>query len=174
LPEAELYRRSAGRSPYEMTKDADRFPVERILDAAELVGRGPEKLEQLKRALKDPESGVRYWAAVGLTVLGKDAAPAAEALLAAIEDPCPNVRFAAAEALCNLNGDEKAVPVLGAGLEHEDRWVRLAAAMSLVAVGQDAWRAVPAMREAVEDKTKHQASLYIRWALKHALSRLQP
>ena len=126
-----------------------------------------------KPILKDAESGVRYWAAVGLAVLGTDAAPAAKALVAALEDPCPNVRFAAAEALCKLDAAEKAVPVLGAGLTHEDRWVRLAAAMSLVAVGQDARRAVPAMREAIEDKAKHQASLYIRWALTYALARLE-
>jgi uncharacterized sulfatase len=172
LPEAEMHLRSAGRPPYEMARDRERFPQERILEAADLVGRGPAALADLTAHLDDADSAVRYWAAVGMAALGPSAKPATGALKTALRDPAPNVRLAAAEALCNLGSEKEAVPVIVEGLEHEDGWVRLCAAITTVAVGRKAAAAIPQIRSTMADERKHQATLYVQWALKHALEKL--
>ena len=122
--------------------------------------------------LTDPDSAVRFWAAVGLATLGSEAGPATENLVRALEDPAPSVRLAAAEALCQLGRQEEALPVIVDGLGHESGWVRLHAAIVLVAVGDKARAAVPQIREAINDQREGQVALYIRWALSHALEQL--
>ena len=172
LPEAEMHLRSHGRSPYTMARDADKFPQQRIFEAADLVGRGPATVSKLTARLSDPDSAVRYWAVVGLTALDQEAQPATEPLMRALGDPAPNVRLAAAEILCKLGRQHDAVPVIVEGLEHENGWVRLHAAIVAVAVGQKAQAAVPQIKAAINDQRQHQATLYIRWALTHALAAL--
>ncbi|MFH1267456.1 MAG: sulfatase-like hydrolase/transferase [Planctomycetota bacterium] len=172
LQEAEMYFRSEGLPPYEMTRNAARFPQTRILEAADLVGRGVAARDKLIAMLADPDSAVRYWAVVGLTVLGPAGEPAVESLMRLLGDPAPNVRLAAAEALSKLDREAQALPVIVEGLKHEEGWVRLHAAIVLVAIGEKARAAVPKMKTAAADARKHQATLYIRWALQHALDNL--
>ena len=169
LPEAEMYLRSGGLPPYEMVRDPGKYPQERIIEAAELVGRGPAALPKLAAMLADDDSTVRYWGAVGLVALGTDAEPAADALAEALGDPAPNVRLAAAEALANLGREAVAVPVLVEGLQSDDGWVRLHAAIVLAAIGPRARPALPQINQAMRDQRKGQATLYVRWALGHAL-----
>lgn len=147
LPEDEMIRRAEGGSPAEMPRAS--YPIERILDAAELVGRGPEHLNKLQALLGDGDSAVRYWAAVGLTALGVRAKPASEALRKALQDPAPSVRIAAAEALAGLGAEAEAVPVLSACLLDADPRVALQAAIALWYLGEKARPAVGAMREAL-------------------------
>jgi hypothetical protein len=172
LPEAEMYLRSEGLPPYEMVRMPGKFPQERILQAADLVGRGAGSRSKLVALLSDADRAVRYWAAVGLTALGPDAAPARGALFQRLSDPAPNVRLAAAEALCRLGHEKEAVPVIAEGLKHEDDWVRLHAAVVLAAVGEKARAAVPDMKQAINEGRKHQATPYVRWALDRALQQL--
>lgn len=172
LPEAEMYRRCGELTPYEIARKADRFPVQRILAAAELVGRGVGSLGTLEAMLGDSDSAVRYWAAVGLVALGPDARPASGALVQALSDPAPNVRLAAAEALCNLGHEQDALPVLVEGLEDDDGWVRLHAAIVLQHIGQPARGVLPQIKKALDEERKHQATLYIHWALSHVLEDL--
>ncbi|NQT82618.1 sulfatase, partial [bacterium] len=60
LPEAEMHIRAEGRAPYEMAREPGKYPQERILAAAEFVGKGPENLPKLIGILKDSDSAVRY------------------------------------------------------------------------------------------------------------------
>jgi uncharacterized sulfatase len=54
----------------------------------------------LRKELSDPDSGARYWAAVGVLVRGQPAVEAAaRELRAALRDESPSVRIPAAEAL---------------------------------------------------------------------------
>jgi len=165
LPEAEMYRRSGGLTPYEMARRADLFPVQRILKAADLVGRGPGVRDELEALLGDSDAAIRYWAAVGLAALGPDARPASGALRQVLSDPSPNVRLAAAEALCNLGREAEALPVLVEGLQHDDGWVRLHAAIALQYIGDRARAVLPQINAAMQDERKHQAATYTRWAL---------
>ena len=76
-----------------------------------MVGAGPNRRDRMVKALGDSDSGVRYWAAIALTALRPQAAPAAGALKRALDEPSPNVRFAAAGALCKLKkGTVTAMP----------------------------------------------------------------
>ena len=135
LPEAEIYTRSEGTTPYEMAKLDQKFPVARILGAAELVGKGPQHQDELVQLLADSDSAVRYWAAVGLLAMGSQAKPSEAVLLKASADSSPCVRIAAAEALCAIGQETKALPVLIAALHHDDGWVRFQAAVVLGKIG---------------------------------------
>jgi uncharacterized sulfatase len=79
--------------------------------------RDPGTMEQLRRGLKDPDSGVRYWATQGVLIRGREAVKAAEAdMRNALGDESPTVRVIAARALGQF-GDEAdvraALKVLG-------------------------------------------------------------
>ncbi len=172
LPEAEMHLRSRGRTPYDLARDPQAFPQARLLEAAGLVGIGPETRPQLTALLADPDGAVRYWAAVGLTALGPESQPAAEALAPRLDDASPSARLAAAEALCNVGRASEALPAIVETLDHESGWVRLQAAIVLAALGEKARPAAPEMRAAIDANSRGEASLYIRWALAHSLDRL--
>ncbi len=166
LPEPELVRRAAGKPPYNLARQAGAPPLGRILDAAELVGRGSEKLSDLEKALADADPGVRYWGAVGMVALGIGAKPAREALRANLTDDSAAVRTAAAEALCHLGDEGEAVPVLTELARSTNGYVALHAAISLAYIGRKAAPAVGALEEAVErggEPAEH--FRYLGWAL---------
>lgn len=166
LPEPELVRRSAGESPYDMARRPDAYPLERIIDTAELTGKGPGELPKLEQALSDPDPAVRYWGAVGLNALGFGAAPAAGSLRNALRDESAVVRIAAAETLTRLGYEREALPVLIAAVEDPDGYTALHAAASLVYLGRKARPAVPALEKATArggEPAEH--FRYLGWAL---------
>jgi len=112
LAEAEMHRRSAVTTPYELARRAD-FPFERILDTAELASSlKPDALPKLKSAMNDKDSGVRYWGTMGVLMRGRDAAKSCSPeLTKALTDESPSVRIAAAQAL-SLAGGEDAIKSL--------------------------------------------------------------
>ncbi len=119
LSEAEFHRRAAvaGVSIYEFGHDAATYPLERILDMADIATFGKPGVEgRLKEGLKDSDSGVRYWAAMGFLVRGTEAvAGARDELGAALKDESPTVRVIAARALGEYGGEAGlalALPVL--------------------------------------------------------------
>jgi uncharacterized sulfatase len=101
LPEGEIHSRGQGATPYELARDETRYPLTRIVAAAELASNlEPGALTELKKLLSDPDSAVRYWAALGLLIRGQAAlAGNDDALRAALDDTSPHVRIVAAEAL---------------------------------------------------------------------------
>ncbi len=149
LPEFEMQVRSERDTPYELAFDAKRHPQQRLRVAADLASAmEPENAARLAQLLSDADSAVRWWSAVGLVALGKDAREAAPALAKALNDPSPIVRIAAAEALASLGKDEKALPVLTEALKHESPCVRLQAINVLDRMGGLAKDACDAMRAA--------------------------
>jgi uncharacterized sulfatase len=101
LPEAEIHSRAQGLSPYEMGQNPKLYPFPKIFAASELASSlQPEAVDGLNRGLKDPDSAVRYWSAMGLLMRGQSAVgKAQENLQAALQDSSPSVRVMAAEAL---------------------------------------------------------------------------
>ncbi len=175
LPEAILAERAAGSTPYEIATDTSVYPRERILAAADLVGRGPEALPEQVQKLSDKDAAVRYWAAVGLNALGTLAAPAAEALVTALTDAHPIVRIEAAAALCSQGRVQDALPVLGNELKGGDLRVALRAARALELMGETARPVLPAMKlvyEKVGDQTGDPA-MFMRFALEPAITKLE-
>ena len=97
LPEGEIHSRSKGSTPREMGRDDSRYPYDKIFAAADLATmRGADQLPAVKRLLKDSDSAVRYWGAVGILNRGAAAIKASEEeLLAALQDDSSYVRIAA-------------------------------------------------------------------------------
>ncbi len=180
LPEAEMHLRAVGSTPYEIARDPRKYPQSRIFAAAELVGTGPRVLAALVDFLKDQDSAVRYWAAVGIDALGPEAAPAAEALKAALDDPSPNVRFTVAGTLCRLGSNDQALLVLAQGLLDSREVVALYAARTVENLGDKARPIVLQMASARErcknldsSYKNDNCAMFIDWALKHALENCQ-
>ena len=157
-------------------REPEKYPLERILDAAELVGRGAEKLPELMELLADSDGAVRYWAVVGLDALGQKAKPASDALAKLLADENPNARFAAAGVLCKLGFCDKALEVLAEGLEDSRETVALYAAREIQGIGARACPLVPQIKQAQAGCKKPDGSyknqnhaMFIDWALKYAL-----
>ena len=97
LPEDELNARTQGSS----------YDVERVLDIAQLASEASGNVPALLKALGDPDSAVRYWAATGFVIRGAEAVTAnAGALRAKFTDTAPSVRIAASEALARYGAAE--------------------------------------------------------------------
>ena len=101
LPEAEIHSRAGDDSPYEMGHDNSRYNFNAIFKAANAASRkGKKNTEQLSGLIRSDDSAVRYWAAMGYLIRGKNGVrKGREALVAALEDKSPSVRIIAAEAL---------------------------------------------------------------------------
>ena len=87
--------------PYEMGHDDSRYDFDAIFQAANAATRkGKKATEQLPGLIKSDDSAVRYWAAMGYLIRGKNGVrKGREALVAALKDKSPSVRIIAAEAL---------------------------------------------------------------------------
>ena len=101
LPEAEIHSRAGDDSPYELGHDNSRYNFNAIFKAANAATRkGKKYTEQLSGLIRSDDSAVRYWAAMGYLIRGKnEVRKGREALVAALEDKSPSVRIIAAEAL---------------------------------------------------------------------------
>jgi HEAT repeat protein len=120
------------------------------------------------RRLSDADPTVRYWAAVGLRVAGRDAAAAAkEALRKALGDPSLPVRVEAAGILVRQLDDREALDLLAGIIRSRDEHAVLHAARTLQLLGEKARPALPVMREAIP-----QCSDFARWSLEAAVAGL--
>ena len=108
IPEGERVERCSGISPYDLGHDKTRYPLEKVLTAAELASSGKhEDINALIENLSDPDSAVRYWGAMGILIRGKPAADSARDQLAkALDDPSAVVGITAAESLSKHAGME--------------------------------------------------------------------
>ncbi len=122
----------------------------------------------LKEALEDKAWYVRKAAAEALGNMGPAAREAVPALEKALKDELENVRVAAGAALAKLGLPQRAVPVLIAEMEDESGSCRSYAAWTLGEIGAAAKPAVPALKEALEDKV-----WYVRHAAAEALKKIQ-
>jgi len=101
--------------------DHENITLEEAMHQAETAAKGNvENLEQLIKWL-DAESPVtRFWAAMGCSILGKQAEPAKAKLAAALEDPEMTIRVIAAGALCRQDNFDMAIPVFREALKKKD------------------------------------------------------
>jgi uncharacterized sulfatase len=108
LPESELHRRSSGRPIYDLGQDAQKYPLARILAMADTASMmKPEAQVQLSEGLKDGDSAVRYWAAMGVLMRGQSAVTSRrDELRAALNDEAAAVRIVAARVLGLYGNDE--------------------------------------------------------------------
>jgi len=119
LSEFEQHNRSAGTTLYDMGHDPSEYPLEKIIAMADLASlMVPDVLSQLKDGLKDDDSAVRYWAAMGFLMRGEKAVNSAHNdLLLALKDESPSVRIVVAQALGQFGSYKDANTALGILLE---------------------------------------------------------
>jgi len=145
IPEGERLTRAGDSAPYDFGHDDSRYPLERVLSAAELASSlKAEVTPELKKLLNDSDSSVRYWGALGLLMRGAAGAQAARnELTAALQDKSPDVRIVAAEALGQHGNSSDLSASLTALTGHAD-WQKhdvftvMAAVISLEALGPKA------------------------------------
>jgi hypothetical protein len=119
IPESMRQRRAAEHEVtiYEMVRDPKLYPLETYLDAADLaLARDPQNLAAFVQGLSDADDCVRYWSVVGLHLLDKQAAPAADALKAALDDQADEVRMLAAWTLVKIGQPKQGLATLRAML----------------------------------------------------------
>lgn len=148
MPEEDLEAvTAAGGTPWELARDAKAYPLERVLAAAELVGRPGAEGRQVE-LLADPCAAVRFWAVNGLSAAAAAARDALPALRQAMRDGHPAVRIVAAGAVANLAGDAEALDVLVAELKPNTA-AGIRAARTLEFLGEKARPATAAMSKAL-------------------------
>jgi arylsulfatase A-like enzyme len=168
IPECDLAERIKGTTAYELARSDKAPPLEQIIDAAELVGSGGEATDKQLKLLKDADSAVRYWAAVGLRAAGS------KAILGAMGDSAPAVRIEAAWAMADLTGDKKALTLLSTELEGANARAAVRAARALQMLGEKARPALPAIQRALKTvgKKRGDGAMFVRFALTPAVKAL--
>ncbi|NLX96200.1 MAG: sulfatase-like hydrolase/transferase [Rhodopirellula sp.] len=168
LSETDSRLRSEGATPYEMARQPEEYPQQRIVTAAGLVGR-PDALGRQEALLGDADAAVRYWAAAGLRAQGNAAASAAPALRKALADPSAAVRIEAAGALVAIGDDEKALQTLATELQGKSADAAVHAARTLQLLGK---RSRPlrrtietVLRQAPQSEFPPDTRLYLRFSL---------
>lgn len=163
-------------TPWDIAHDVKRYPLERLLELADTVGRSDQATRQ-REWLTDENDGVRYWAAIGLHAnknLGKaDRA----ALQKALKDSSMTVRIEAASALCDHGETDIALPVLTSALRSDSLDLALHAARALELLGPKAELARPEMNVRLKAAREQESALknnhlpmFIRFSLEAALA----
>ncbi|WP_430443690.1 sulfatase-like hydrolase/transferase [Sphingorhabdus contaminans] len=130
----------AGEGYFE-SRDRSAYPLRQVMALAATAAKGaPEGIGALRAALRSPVPVLRYWAATGLLIRGRQAAPDVAALRGVLSaDPSPLVRIVAAEALVRLGEDQDGVRVLAGLAADTAPWqVRLHALNALTCIGEPA------------------------------------
>lgn len=182
LPEGEIHSRSEGSTPYEMGHDSQQYPMEKIVNAAELASSlKPGVTGELVKALGDEDSAVRYWGAMGILMRGAGAVKeAGDALRKALADGSPSVRVIAAQALGQYGSGsdlDKALPVLLelAALDKNGLYTSMLALNALDALDGKAKRAASVIKALPErDPSVHQrARSYVASLIKKTVADLE-
>jgi arylsulfatase A-like enzyme len=116
MPEYELHRDEDRISPYERGHDAAKYDFDHVYAMAQLATDRGVALAKVRPGLTDKDPLVRYWAATGVLIRGKDAvSAAAPELERLLSDPEPGPQIVAAEALARFGtaaARQRAIDVL--------------------------------------------------------------
>ncbi len=172
LSEAEMHIRAKDSTPYEVARQRGRFPIKRILSAAELVASDTADMDTLQRSLKDIDAGVRYWAVIAATQL-QQSPSLIRAIQPLLKDRAPNVRFAAAGLIAEWTGSSDALSVLVEGLDDPHGTTALYAARELELLEKKAagvGEKIKKARQANFESQRHKDyKMFIDWALTGSL-----
>lgn len=115
LPESIREQRAAQHNMtiYEMVRNPKLYPLASYLDAADrALERDPKYLPTFTRELSHADSGIRYWAVVGLHLLEEKGRPAIGQLENALADESDEVKMMAAWTLVKLGQKESGLGCL--------------------------------------------------------------
>ena len=168
LPEAEIeIREKAAGSRFDILRGKNKLNAQ-LGNAAAMASAGVYALPSMIQSMQHSDAAVRYWGATGVGNVGKTAVIAHQPMIDALNDKSPSVRIAAARALAKLGDLESALPVLEMELQSEHQWGRLAAAIVLNEMGDQARPAIPALKKALVN----QPNKYIVRVANRALNEL--
>ena len=140
-----------------------------LVDIATSASEGPASIPKLLDALQNEDASIRYWAATGIGNIGPAATSTLKSVAESLNDPSPSVRIAAARAVAKLGSPEKALPVLEAELQSDHQWGRLAAAIVLDEMDEEARPALPSLQQAL----LNQPNKYIVRVANRAINELE-
>ncbi|MDF3078675.1 MAG: sulfatase [Sphingobacteriaceae bacterium] len=147
---------------------SSKYPLERIRETADMAtSRNAAYLKELSIRLSDANAIVRYWAATGCTILGKQAKPASTKLTALLHDAVPAVQIAAAEAVYGLEGNAKIISVLSDALSSENQFVRVEALTVLEKMGKDAMPALGSIKQMAAQREDKKTAGEALWQAPH-------
>ncbi|HBV63187.1 MAG TPA: sulfatase [Rhodopirellula sp.] len=172
IPEAEIEiqeQNSGSRFEILNNSKGSRQALRRLVDMATEASNGPSALQKLSAGLADPDPSVRYWAATGIGNIGSAAADSQPAIKKALVDTSPSVRIAAARAAAKIGDTTAAIRVLEQELASDHQWGRLAAAIVLDEMDEQARPALPALKRALEN----QPNKYIVRVANRAINELE-
>ena len=163
-----------GESARDVVIDDTRYPLARLLAAADAVGR-EDQLSEQRTQLCDPDDAIRYWAAVGLHAQTHLSSEDRSALHSALRDHSPTVCIETAAALAAHGEPAAALPVLQAALVTPSNIVALHAARALQSMGSAAEPAFPDMHKALAKARREEAAgddyaMFIGFTLSAALA----
>lgn len=172
IPEAEIeIQEQTSGSRFEILNNTQesRQTLRRLVDMATEASNGPSALQKLSAGLRDPDPSVRYWAATGIGNIGSVAAGSRPAIKKALVDTSPSVRIAAARAAAKIGDTTAAIRVLEQELASDHQWGRLAAAIVLDEMDEQARPALPALKRALGN----QPNKYIVRVANRAINELE-
>jgi len=111
LHEGEMHRRANEHdlTIYEMAQDDTLYPLERIIDFAEVAAtRDMSALSQVLKGIEDDDPAIRYWSVLGVLIRGEEAfSTASEQICVALNDENPIVQVSAAKVLVEFGSAEE-------------------------------------------------------------------
>lgn len=151
IPEGELNIRAGDQPFYDYMRNGN-VPFRDIVEAANLATLGQkENLGQMIEWLKDKDSAIRYWAAIGLLILKDEARPAIPQLKESIKDLSPDVVVVAAEALYYLGEKNAGLNAMLEVLKYPDVFIRTRALNAIDHTNENSQK----VKQAVIDMVKN-------------------
>lgn len=174
ITEPQMWERLAqDETPWQIARDDSRYPLARLLEAADAAGRADAAPRQ-REWLRATDDALRYWAALGFHVGEALDEEDVKALGSALRDGSAIIRIEAAAALARHGETGEALPVLAAALGSKSAETRLHAARALELLGPAAKPAREAMRTALveareAEKSGDTIAMFLRFSLEAAL-----
>ena len=142
IPEAEIEiqeKQSGSRFEIMNSKESDSNHIQQLVNVATKASEGISALDDLISASTSNDPVIRYWAITGIGNIGKNAGEVAKKIsIDAIKDDSPSVRIAAARAVAKFGEIDSALELLKNELKSPHQWGRLATAIVIDEMGEDA------------------------------------
>ncbi len=167
IPESMRVTISKNSTVYDFAH-SNNYPLERILETADMATlRDIQYLDELIMRLSDKNPIIRYWAATGCTVLGKQAKKARSKLLVLLKDEVAAVRIAVAEALYSIGDNAAIIPTLTSILSSDNQFERVETLTVLEKMKNDAKDALPAIIQMVDLRDDKKNPTQPLWKFPH-------
>jgi len=178
MPEPDMLRLSAGRTPYELAHDAQLYPLEEIMEACSMMLEASPATKNVLSKLNHPNGFVRYWTIV--TIQKKDIRDPAvlERLEALQQDAWATVQIEASKTLVKL-GRPEAIHTIARHMQRGDDPLVLFASRAFQEVAERLPE-IPQPAHSVYARLKNDTQagearsdyykLYAYWALSEVLS----